>query len=536
MQANLPSQQKLLQQVHHLINSNQMEQAWKFCQQLVKQYPKFADAWMAKSFVALRLNDHEQAVVAINKAIRLAPNQAGFKFNKVMLLERIGQVAKALALGKDLVASNLKDKQLTLALITFFNKYQKYNLVEKCYRKLLTVEPENQELLFNLATVTLFLGDLDEADKLATEAIRGNDFDSDIHFFRSHLKKQSSSSNHIQELKQFAERAIKDPVRKAKTYYALAKELEDCEEYAESFKFRQAGAEIYRNKLNYDFNDEINFIRALRQTYDSSLIKDKLHSQSGKNESNKPIFVVGLPRTGTTLLERIVSSHSQVASAGELTHFSRLMSAGMEKLSLDPSLSRSQMVSASTQLDFSQLGQLYLEATRTLAGNKSRLIDKFPQNALYIGLIHLALPQAKILLLERHPLDVCYSVYKQLFTDAFHFSYDLEELAEYFYEHQLLMSHWQQVLPEVVKTVRYEDLVNNLEHSAKSVIDFCGLDWEDSCLEFHKNKQASTTASASQVRQKVYSSSIGMWKNYKKELQPLITKLESYGCLEGWEY
>ena len=157
-------------------------------------------------------------------------------------------------------------------------------------------------------------------------------------------------------------------------------------------------------------------------------------------------------------------------------------------------------------------------------------------NSVYAGLIHLALPKAKILMLERHPLDVCYSVYKQLFTDIYQFSYDLEELAEYYYQHQLLMSHWEKVLPGVVKTVKYEDLVNDLDVNARSVIEFCDLEWQDSCLEFHKNQQPTATASASQVRQKVYSSSIGMWKNYRKELQPLIKKLEDYGCLEGWEY
>ncbi|MBD3653709.1 sulfotransferase [Kangiella sp.] len=325
-------------------------------------------------------------------------------------------------------------------------------------------------------------------------------------------------------------------MRKAKIYYALAKELEDCERFSESYKIRQLGAEVYRKSLNYNLNDELNFIRAIKQTYTAQTLKEKKERQATELESNKPIFVVGLPRTGTTLLERIVSSHSKVTSAGELTHFNRLMSAGMDQLGLVPQLSRSEMVSESTKLDFVQLGKQYLEATKALVGKKEHFIDKLPQNSLYIGLIHLALPKAKVLLLERHPLDVCYSVYKQLFTDAFHFSYDLEELADYYHEHQLLMAHWQKELPNVVKTVRYEALVNNLEDNAKAVIDFCGLDWEESCLEFHKNKQATTTASASQVRQKVYSSSIGMWKNYKNELQPLISKLEAYGCLEGWEY
>lgn len=536
MQTNLPSQQQLLQQVHHSINSNQIEQAWKQCQQLLKQHPKFADAWMTNSFIAMRVGKLEVAISSIDKAIKLSPNQINFKLNKIMLLEQSGEIDSACRLGAQLIDRNVTEQAVLKSLAAFFNRTQRYELLEKCYLKLLVNEPNNQELLFNLANVNLFLGNIEEANALATKALKGNELDCDIHFFRSHLKKQSTSSNHIKELEKFSQAPIKDAVRKAKIYYALAKELEDCERFSESYKIRQLGAEVYRKSLNYNLNDELNFIRAIKQTYTAQTLKEKKERQATELESNKPIFVVGLPRTGTTLLERIVSSHSKVTSAGELTHFNRLMSAGMDQLGLVPQLSRSEMVSESTKLDFVQLGKQYLEATKALVGKKEHFIDKLPQNSLYIGLIHLALPKAKVLLLERHPLDVCYSVYKQLFTDTFHFSYDLEELADYYHEHQLLMAHWQKELPNVVKTVRYEALVNNLEDNAKAVIDFCGLDWEESCLEFHKNKQATTTASASQVRQKVYSSSIGMWKNYKNELQPLISKLEAYGCLEGWEY
>lgn len=535
MQEKIPSQ-KLLQQVHQLINSNHLQSAWNQCQQLLKRYPKFAEAWMTNSFIAMRVGKLEVAITSIDKAIKLSPNQINFKLNKIMLLEQSGEIDSACRLGAQLLDRNVTEQAVLKSLAAFFNRTQRYELLEKCYLKLLVNEPNNQELLFSLANVNLFLGNIEEADSLATKALKGNELDCDIHFFRSHLKRQTSSSNHIKELETFSQIPIKDPTRKAKILYSLAKELEDCENFSESFRVRLAGAKVYRKHLNYDINEDLKFIRSTRQTYTDDLFEKKATNNTINNISDKPIFVVGLPRTGTTLLERIVSSHSRVSSAGELTHFNRLISAGMEKLRLDPKLSRSQMVSDSIKLDFEQLGQQYLEATRTLAGDKDHFIDKLPQNSLYIGLIHLALPNAKILLLERHPLDVCYSVFKQLFTDAFHFSYDLQELAEYYHEHQLLMEHWKKSLPGVVKTVRYEDLVHDLEQASKSVISFCNLEWEESCLEFHKNKQATTTASASQVRQKVYSSSIGMWKNYKQELKPLIEKLEAYGCLEGWEY
>lgn len=536
MQQNLPSQTQLIQQVHSLINSNQLAQAWELCLHLIKTFPKFADAWMTKSFIADKVGRYGEALVSINKAIRLEPRQLGFKLHKVLLLERMGELKRALKLGRELTRNNINDKKFLMAIASFFNRHQKFDDVVVCYRKALVLEPDNQEILLYLANALLFLGDIDEANDLATKGLRGNEFDCDIHFFRSSLRMQSQSSNNIEELKVLTSKNIQDPVRKAKAFYALAKELEDCGNYEESFKAREKGAQVYRKFLKYDFRDDINSLIALRKTYTAKVILEISDNQKNKTESKEPIFVVGLPRTGTTLLERVISSHSDVYSAGELPHFIRLMSNGMEGLGLNQGLSPSQMVPSSTRLAFNEIGQQYLVACKATGQNKKHFVDKLPQNSIFAGLIHLALPEAKILMLERHPLDVCYSIYKQLFTDIYQFSYDLDELAEYFYQHQLLMSHWQKVLPGVVKTVRYEDLVRDLESTSRGVIEFCELDWQESCLEFHKNEQPTATASASQVRKKVYSSSVGMWKNYKKELQPLILKLEEYGCLDGWEY
>ncbi|MGM0525007.1 MAG: tetratricopeptide repeat-containing sulfotransferase family protein [Pseudomonadota bacterium] len=536
MQANSQTQQQLLQQVHQLIGSKRFEQAWNRCNLAIEQFPKFANVWMAKSFIAFSIGRYSDARAAIDTAIQLEPDNLNFKLQKVMLLEQSGDFSAAIEEGEKLLDLELKDKQILGHLTTFFQKYHNYENVEVCYQKALKLEPGNQDLLLKKATAASFLGKIDEAERLASQALKQNEFDCEVQFFRSHLKSQTANSNHISELKELTEKTPQQPLKKVKAFYALAKELEDCEKYSESFKVREKAAKIYRSGLNYNFQEDLAFIRALRKHYNAELIKQKLNQQTEQNRSNEAIFVAGLPRTGTTLLERVVTSHSDVYSAGELPHFSRLMSAGMAGLKLNPNLPRSKMVSSSSNLDFCKLGQQYLEVSRPKLMERPHFVDKLPQNALYVGLLHLALPNSKILLLERHPLDVCYSVYKQLFTDAFQFSYDLEELAEYYYEHQLLMSHWQQVLPNAVKTVKYEDLVDDFETTARSVIEFCDLDWQESCLEFHKNKQPSTTASASQVRQKVYSTSVGKWKHYRAELQPLISKLESLGCLEGWEY
>jgi hypothetical protein len=185
-----------------------------------------------------------------------------------------------------------------------------------------------------------------------------------------------------------------------------------------------------------------------------------------------------------------------------------------------------------TRIDYQQLGQFYVDSTRPLSGKTQHFIDKFPQNSLNIGPIRKALPNAKIILLQRNPLDSCYSMYKQLFTEIYQFSYDLDELGKYFIAHQKLMSHWLDVIPGGIHVVKYENLITDTESEVRSLLEFCGLEWQDQCLEFHKNTQASTTASASQIRQKLYSTSIGKWKNYEEQLEPLRKMLAEAGLLE----
>ena len=187
------------------------------------------------------------------------------------------------------------------------------------------------------------------------------------------------------------------------------------------------------------------------------------------------------------------------------------------------------MVRSSAKLDFEQLGTTYLQSTRPFTGHTPRFIDKMPLNFLYVGLIHLALPKAKIINLQRYPMDTCYAVYKQLFVDAYPFSYDLKELAKYYAAYHHLMEHWNTVLPGVIHTIKYEDVVSDLEKETRRLLEYCGLEWQAQCLQFHENKEASTTASTAQIRMPVYQSSVGKWRNYREQLQPVVDILEQAG-------
>jgi hypothetical protein len=192
-------------------------------------------------------------------------------------------------------------------------------------------------------------------------------------------------------------------------------------------------------------------------------------------------------------------------------------------------MSRDELVGASAELDFAALGDAYLQSTRPLAGHTPHFIDKMPLNFLYIGLIHLALPNANIIHLQRDAMDTCYAIYKQLFVDAYPFSYRLDELAQYYVAYRQLMEHWSAVLPDVVHTMHYEALVADLESESRRLLNFCGLEWQAQCLRFHENREASTTASTAQIRRPIYSSSIGKWRNYEQQLQPVADILQKAG-------
>jgi hypothetical protein len=239
----------------------------------------------------------------------------------------------------------------------------------------------------------------------------------------------------------------------------------------------------------------------------------------GGDPDPAPIFIVGLPRTGSTLVEQILASHSEVDATHELPEGGRLINR-INRERKD----RVHYPEAVRDFDAAQwtaLGGAYLEETRKYRADAPRFVDKMPNNFAIIGLLSLALPNAKFINTRRHPLDTCLSCYKQLFARGQPFTYDLMELGEYYLQYERLMAHWHAVLPRRVLDVQYEEMVADQAGQTRRLLEYCGLPWEDACLQFHETERAIRTASSEQVRRPIYDSSIGIWRNYERELAPL---------------
>lgn len=320
-------------------------------------------------------------------------------------------------------------------------------------------------------------------------------------------------------------RAALDPASPDHAYlhYALFKEYDAGDEVDLAWQHLMTGAQIKRRALRYDSAAEQAGFEALMRTVDAGFVHDRIPTLSDPDQF--PIFIVGMPRTGTTLLERILGNHSLVAAGGELRDFNTALC--WETDSFVPSSLAPTFVERLQKMDFARIGSRYLQRTAARYADKRCLVDKNPMNLVYAGLIAKALPQAKILCLRRSPMDACFSNLKELFTNtAYGYSYDQGELAEHYVRFAALSEHWRCVMPNRFDIVDYEALVSDPLASSKRIMQFCGLAFEPDSVDIARNKASVATASSSQVRQPINARGVGAWKKYAAYLQPLQERLD----------
>jgi hypothetical protein len=385
------------------------------------------------------------------------------------------------------------------------------------YREALALQPEDATLHFNLASVLRIVGKRSEAEHHFTKALTLNPDDAEAWYLRSSLRRASAKSNYLSEIQARLNGGNLDPRLEVNLWYALGKEHEDLEQWSQARQAIDNGATLRRRHLNYHVQDDIDIMQAIAGAFSEDGLPAA--TEDAASTAATPIFIVSMPRAGSTLLERIIGCHPRVQAAGELNDFSAATTltikeeaqrGALRDMPQSMRVSRTQLAGFAAQVSAASVGTHYMQRTRAYHESGGYFIDKLPLNFLNVGLIARALPHAKIIHVHRQRDDHLWGVYRHLFNQAYPFSYDLTELETYFDGYQALMAHWDQVLPGKICHVRYEDLVYQPETTGKRVFEHLALEWDADYLNFHRtNRAPSATGSAAQVREKLNDRSIG---------------------------
>ena len=517
-----------------LLQQYRLADAIRLSDALVSEHPRNAEVLFLASEVRLAADDAQGALAFISAAVEAAPGELPLLIKKadnlIMLRRRLD--AKQTATVAADVAGN--DGQALWAIGKIYSRCDDPINARRLYEQALAALGNDPALLFDLALAQVHTGDMDGSEKnlellLAQAPATGHA----LHL-RSTLRRQTDAANHVAALETRLAAGFPNPVARAACLYALAKELEDLGQPDRSFAVLAEGAALRRQSITYDAAAERASIDGVRQTFTAEVMQtglagDPAGKATGHDEAGA-IFIVGMPRTGTTLLERMLGRHSEVKSAGELLDFGQLLaSSARASMEANPGTT---LLEASLRIDFAALGRDYMVGAREAASGSPVFIDKMPINYIYCGLIRQALPNARIIHLVRDPMDSCYAAYKTLFNQAYYFSYALDELADYYICYHRMMRHWHDAMPGAILDVRYEDLVADTEGQARRVLAWCGLDWQAAVLTPSGNDAPSTTASAAQVREPIHAGSVQKWRRYEAGLAPLRARLAAAGVVD----
>ncbi len=526
--SNIAQLHRLAQQA---LNRRQLREAHGYCARILELEPGHADAHFLMGMIAFMQNNFGKALALIDRAVAREPGNAEYLARRGQCLAMMKRFAEALEAAERALQNEPRDAPTLDTIGVVFSHSGEHERARAVLEQAAAAAPDKPQYQFNLASAALFVGDLTAAEAAYEAAISIRPDFCRAHWALADLVRATPEHNHVarleQQLKNMAGRsAPADSNNRLYLSHALAKELEDLGDYSRSLEVLQQGKAAKRATMNWSIADD----RALFQALESVFDPGDFAPQNSSFDSREPIFVLGLPRTGTTLVERILASHSGVHSAGELQNFGltlkRMTQTPSNRL-LDP-----ETIRAGMKIDFAELGQRYVESTRPVTGHTPHFVDKLPMNFFYIGYIAQALPNASIVCLRRNAMDSCLSNYRQLFRldhPYYSYAYSFEDVADYFVLFEQLMEHWDRVFPNRVLHVEYEQLVSEPEAQTRRLLEHCGLEWEAACLSFHENTAPVATASAAQVREPMHARAVGRWKRYGSGLDALRSRLEAAG-------
>lgn len=518
--------QDTLRDGFHFLAAGKFDEASQCCKRLLGAKPDLVEAHFLVGLIASELKQTWTAVSAFGSVTKLQEDHGAAWANLARQFTLAGQVNRADSALEQAVKHN-DGNPIVLDLIgAVYSLLGEQDEASKWIAMAVEKQPSNVMFLVNQANNHMFLGRLDQAETVLNEVLQMQPGNPNANWILSNVRK-ATDRLHVEQLEQLVQKEYRNQRALAFLYYGLGKELEDLEEWDKAFVAFAAGAKARRSTIEFDENAETEMFRALGDSFTTEWFAQ---GNAGHDDPS-PIFVVGQPRSGTTLIERIITSHSQVHSAGELRQFGSCI----RRLSdyREPTRYSAKLASLAANVDCRKLGRAYMQTTAKMRGTLPRFVDKLPPNYLYLPLILKALPKAKIIHLTRNPMDACFASFKQLFADAYPHSYDQAEMARHHARYYHLMALWRERFGERFLDIAYEDTARDLEPNARALIEFLELPWEDACLEFHKQDAAVTTASAVQVRQPVHTRSIGRWRRYENQLGPMQETLQQQGVPIG---
>jgi tetratricopeptide (TPR) repeat protein len=531
-----------------LREEKQIEEAMEFYRRAIAVNPQYLEPFNNLGLMLIEDDRPEEAIQPLTHAVTLNPAYSDAHCNLGAAYSAMEEYDKAFPCYQMALKERPEYAQAHTGIARIFQEKDNFKGAEAAAKKAIELEPDKAGAHCVLATIYMDTGLPEEAEKYFDRALELDKDSYMAHLGKGHLHMEQGDFDAAEKSFRYALELEPDgygpryslsQLRKSKTTdenfialtsrqdvesikareaipfnYALGKCYDDVAEYEKAFEYYMEGARLKRDTIHFEIDD-------LRQSTDeliSIFTSDFINSLKGSGDSSElPIFVLGMPRSGTTLTEQIIASHPKVYGAGELGDLKDVATNHLQTNIPFPG-----NLKGIGKQDLPAFGAEYVKRLQQRAPDFTRITDKMPGNYQLVGLIHLILPSAKIIHVKRSPMDTCVSCFSRLFRHNQNQSYDLTEQGLFYRNYHRLMQHWRQVLPEgAFYEVQYEDLVKDNEAQAKQLIDFCGLDWNNACLEFYKDKRTVRTASITQVRQPIYTSSMERWRRYEKYLDPL---------------
>ncbi len=449
----------------------------------------------------------------------------------ISILLKLGRIAEAESVVDEALGLATGSAEAYDGLAYVSSQLGRHASANAIYRRAVSLAPRRARGWYHLACSERSFGRLADAEAACERAIALDGKEYPSFLLRSELGVQTAAANHITDL----EKRLADPHldKDGRIFlgYALGKELDDVQRYDEAFACFRRAAQARRTQIRYDVAGDEQRLQRIAQVFSNDWLHHTKSTYQGADSSvARHFFIVGLPRSGTTLVERIVTGLAGVRSNGETDNFSRALTAAVAAAPADPAASaaRGDMVERAAAADPAAVAAHYEQLAGAIAAGQT-LVDKLPTNYLYLGAIRRSLPHAGILSVRRSPLDSCFAMYRTVFGNAYPFSYDFEELARYFAAYEALMDHWRNLFGDAIHDVVYEDLVREPQRVGASMARYGGLDWRAEATDIQTNRSVSLTASSAQIRRPIYGSSSGRWRHYQAHLTPLILALRRRG-------